>query len=59
MDAPGNVGPGYYKAGKILEHDSAIATGAGHNSVIHNKKSDKSYMAYYRKPLGEIAATTV
>ncbi|WP_234047218.1 glycoside hydrolase family 43 protein [Luteolibacter pohnpeiensis] len=37
----------------VLKQDPAIATGAGHHSVIHNKESDSWYIVYHRRPLGE------
>lgn len=52
-DSP--FGP-FKRAGKILQQDSAVATGAGHHSVIHNKATDKWYIIYHRRPLGETAA---
>jgi beta-xylosidase len=39
------------RIGKILEQDPAIATGAGHHSVIHWK--GEHYIVYHRRPLGE------
>ena len=39
--------------GKILQQDSAIATGAGHHSVIHAEKENKWFIVYHRRPLGE------
>lgn len=49
------LGP-YNRIGKILEQDPAIATGAGHHSVIHEETSDKWYIVYHRRPLGETDA---
>ncbi len=46
------VGP-FKRVGKILQQDAAIATGAGHRSVIHVKKGDKWFIVYHRRPLGE------
>jgi beta-xylosidase len=43
----------FERVGKILQQDSAIATGAGHHSVIHVDKKDKWYIVYHRRPLGE------
>jgi beta-xylosidase len=40
----------------ILEQDPAIATGAGHHSVIHSVSDDKYYIVYHRRPLGETSA---
>lgn len=37
----------------ILQQDSAIATGAGHHSVINVPGTDDWYIVYHRRPLGE------
>jgi beta-xylosidase len=42
----------FERVGKILAQDSTVATGAGHHSVIHSP-SDKWYIVYHRRPLGE------
>lgn len=52
-DSP--FGP-FERVGKILQQDSAIATGAGHHSIMHNSKKDLWYIVYHRRPLGETAA---
>lgn len=52
-DSP--FGP-FERVGKILQQDSAIATGAGHHSIIHDKKHDLWYIVYHRRPIGETAA---
>jgi beta-xylosidase len=52
-DSP--FGP-FQRVGKILEQDSSIAKGAGHHSIIHNRKKDLWYIVYHRRPLGETAA---
>ena len=49
-DSP--FGP-FKREGTILESDPKIATGAGHHSVIHDAKSNKWYIVYHRRPLGE------
>ncbi|PWG79588.1 glycoside hydrolase family 43 protein [Pararcticibacter amylolyticus] len=49
-DSP--MGP-FKRIGKILQQDPQVATGAGHHSVVHNEKSDKWYIIYHRRPLGE------
>lgn len=36
----------------ILHTDENVATGAGHHSVVYNKRSDKYYIIYHRHPLG-------
>ena len=46
----------FERIGKILQQDSAIATGAGHHSIMHNIKKDLWYNVYHRRPLGETAA---
>ena len=52
-DSP--FGP-FERVGKILQQDSSIATGAGHHSIMHDKKRDLWYIVYHRRPLGETAA---
>lgn len=52
-DSP--FGP-FERVGKVLQQDAAIATGAGHHSIIHNAKKDLWYMVYHRRPLDETAA---
>ncbi|MFT4204840.1 MAG: glycoside hydrolase family 43 protein [Chitinophagaceae bacterium] len=52
-DSP--FGP-FERIGTVLEQDPAIATGAGHHSVIHNPKSGKWYIIYHRRPKGETSA---
>ncbi len=49
-DSP--VGP-FKRIGKILKQDPAIATGAGHHSVIKVPGEDSYYIIYHRRPLGE------
>lgn len=46
----------FERVGKILQQDSAVATGAGHHSIMHNTKKDLWYIVYHRRPLGETAA---
>jgi beta-xylosidase len=46
------LGP-FKRIGKVLQQDPAIATGAGHHSVIHVPGSDRWYIVYHRRPLGE------
>lgn len=53
-DSP--LGP-FKRIGKILQQDPAVATGAGHHSLIHLAKGDIWYIVYHRRPLGETAAT--
>ncbi|KYP15464.1 glycoside hydrolase family 43 protein [Flavihumibacter sp. CACIAM 22H1] len=49
-DSP--TGP-FKRIGKILQQDPAIATGAGHHSVIHHPGTDTYYIVYHRRPLTE------
>ena len=46
------LGP-FKRIGKILQQDPAVATGAGHHSVLHIKENDGYYIVYHRRPLGE------
>ena len=43
----------FRRIGKILQQDPAIATGAGHHSVIHVPGVDKYYIVYHRRPLDQ------
>lgn len=52
-DSP--FGP-FKRVGKILQQDSTVATGAGHHSVMHDEASNRWYIVYHRRPLGETAA---
>ncbi|GAB3907144.1 glycoside hydrolase family 43 protein [Mucilaginibacter boryungensis] len=52
-DSP--LGP-FQRVATVLEQDPAVATGAGHHSVIHSESDDKYYIVYHRRPLGEAAA---
>ena len=49
-DSP--LGP-FKRIGKILQQDPAVATGAGHHSVIKLRGKDVYYIVYHRRPLGE------
>lgn len=49
-DSP--FGP-FERVGKILQQDPAVATGAGHHSVMQVPKKEEWYIAYHRRPLGE------
>lgn len=49
-DSP--MGP-FKRIGKILKQDPEVATGAGHHSMIHNPKTNKWYIVYHRRPLGD------
>jgi hypothetical protein len=48
-DSP--AGP-FTRIGKVLQQDPAVATGAGHHSVIPVPGSDAWYIVYHRRPLG-------
>ncbi len=52
-DSP--LGP-FKRIGKILQQDPAVATGAGHHSVIRVPGTDQWYIVYHRRPLGETDA---
>jgi len=41
----------FERAGKILQQDPAVATGAGHHSVLRAPISGKYYIVYHRRPL--------
>lgn len=49
------LGP-FERIGKVLQQDRAIATGAGHHSVLHVPGVDRWFIVYHRRPLGETAA---
>jgi beta-xylosidase len=49
-DSP--FGP-FNRVGKIIEQDPAVATGAGHHSVIQVPGKDKWFAVYHRRPLNE------
>ena len=46
------LGP-FVRAAKILQQDPAVATGAGHHSVLRAPKSGNYYVVYHRRPLGQ------
>jgi len=46
----------FKRIGTILKQDPKVATGAGHHSLFHNKKSDNWYIVYHRRPLSETDA---
>src|SRR5690606_13811029 len=46
------TGP-YERIGKVLVQDPSIASGAGHHSVIMIPGTDKYYIIYHRRPVGE------
>jgi beta-xylosidase len=43
----------FERIGKILQQDPAVATGAGHHSVLQSPASGKWYIVYHRRPLGQ------
>ena len=43
----------FQRIGKVLQQDPAVATGAGHHSIIHVPDGDLWYIVYHRRPLGE------
>lgn len=46
------LGP-FERAGKILQQDPGVATGAGHHSILRAPRSGNWYIVYHRRPLGE------
>jgi beta-xylosidase len=52
-DSP--FGP-FERAGRILQQDSTVATGAGHHSVIHIPDTEDYYIVYHRRPLNDRAS---
>jgi inosine-uridine nucleoside N-ribohydrolase len=46
------LGP-FKRIGKVLQQDPAVATGAGHHSVLHVPGTDEWYIVYHRRPLTE------
>ena len=49
-DSP--LGP-FERIGTVLQQDAAVATGAGHHSVLQVPGTDDWYIVYHRRPLGE------
>lgn len=49
-DSP--LGP-FKRIAKILQQNPSVATGAGHHSILHPDGSNKWYIVYHRRPLGE------
>ncbi|MCC6462059.1 MAG: family 43 glycosylhydrolase [Saprospiraceae bacterium] len=49
-DSP--FGP-FRRLGVVLQQDPAVATGAGHHSLIRAPHNDEWYILYHRRPLGE------
>ena len=51
-DSP--LGPFLNKTGtRILQQDSAVARGSGHNGIIHIPNTDIYYIIYHRRPLSD------
>lgn len=46
------MGP-FKRIGKVLEQDTAIASGAGHHSLVRVPGKDEWYIVYHRRPKGE------
>ena len=43
----------FQRAGKILQQDLKVGTGAGHHSIINVPGTDRWYIVYHRHPLGD------
>lgn len=43
----------FERIGTVLQQDAAVATGAGHHSVMKHPTKDQWYIVYHRRPLGE------
>lgn len=43
----------FERVGRILQQDPAVATGAGHHSVLQSPRSGRYYIVYHRRPLGQ------
>jgi beta-xylosidase len=52
-DSP--LGP-FKRIGRVLQQDPAIATGAGHHSVLHVPGANRWFIVYHRRPPGETDA---
>jgi beta-xylosidase len=46
-----NITSKFIKIGTILQADTSVATGAGHNSVINIPGTDDWYIVYHRRPI--------
>lgn len=44
----------FKRVGKILQQDPAIATGAGHHSVLRHPRSGAFFIVYHRRPLNNV-----
>ncbi len=49
------TGP-FERIGTVLQQDTAVATSAGHHSIIQVPGRDEWYIVYHRRPLGETDA---
>ena len=54
-DSP--MGP-FTRIAKVLQQDPAVATGAGHHSVIQVPGEDRWFAVYHRRPLGQTDANS-
>ena len=43
----------FKRIGKILQQNPAVAAGAGHHSILHVPNTDKWFIVYHRRPLGQ------
>ncbi len=43
----------FNRIGTVIKTNPAMATGAGHHSVIHNPTTDQYYIVYHRRPAGD------
>lgn len=48
------IGP-FKRIGKVLQQDPKVATSAGHHSVLNVPGTDRWYIVYHRRPLGDDA----
>nr|WP_294942955.1 glycoside hydrolase family 43 protein [uncultured Mucilaginibacter sp.] len=48
-----NLNGPFKRIGTVLKQDAAVATGAGHHSVINIPGTDDYYIVYHRRPLTE------
>lgn len=48
-----NINGPFKRIGTVLKQDAAVATGAGHHSVINIPGTDEYYIVYHRRPLTE------
>jgi beta-xylosidase len=46
----------FERIGTVLKQDPAVATGAGHHSVLNIPGTDEWYIVYHRRPLTETSA---